>query len=344
MSDVVSDNPTTTIPLNFGAFLEERRSELAEHTAAGGITDYAFGFDHSLRKRIASVAPARYLVSMLSATAGPILRHLHRLEMVAVGPRQFPEIHSSGAACARRLGIGIPQIFIAPAKDLAAYTFATDDTAPTLVLSGGLIEVLEPAQLQFVIGHECGHIHNLHGAYNTAVQNLTNPLAKLIFDKMVGLGVAMELVKSVSHTRMLATAITGALKMFFLHWSRAAEVTCDRAGLICCGDLESAQRTLATIATGGVTALRGLNIDEYLRQLEQTRKSPVKLLELFESHPLIPKRIEALRLFAESEVFCAWRPELRRAPRVLDKGQLDAMCGRAIGILGPGNAAGGTAA
>jgi Zn-dependent protease with chaperone function len=344
MSSEAADNPTAAINLDFGRFLEERRTELTAHTGAGGITDYAFGFDHSLRKRITSIAVARHLVAMLSATAGPVQRHLHRMEMVAVGPRQFPEIYAMGESCARRLGIGIPQIFIAPVRELAAYTFATDDITPMLVISAGLIDALEPAQLKFVVGHECGHIHNLHGAYNTVVQNFTNPLAKLIFDKMVGLGVALELIKTVSHARLLAAAITGTLRMFFLHWSRAAEVTCDRAGLICCGELETAQKALAAIATGGVTALRGLNIDEYVRQLNQTRNSPIRLIELFGSHPLIPKRMDALRLFAESEVFYAWNPDLRRPPRVLDKAEMDGRCGRILGILAPGTVAGHAAA
>src|SRR5262249_30070872 len=161
---------------------------------------------------------------------------------------------------------------------------------PIAVLSAGLIDALEPNQLLFAIGHECGHIHNLHGAYNTAVQNLTNPLAKTILDKVVGLGITMELVTSVTHVRLLAGAVTGALKMFFLNWSRAAEVTCDRAGLICCGSLETAERALASLATGGVAALRGINIDAYLDQLDQIRNSPLRLLELAGTHPLIPKR------------------------------------------------------
>lgn len=333
MSEAAADNPIAAMTVDFSAFLETRRQELAAHTAPGGVADYAFGLDHVLRQRIAAIAPARHLVRMLGATTGPIQKHIHRMEMIAVGPRQFPEIHALGESCARRLGIGIPQIFIAPTHDLAAYTFATDDIAPIAVLSAGLIEALEPSQLLFVIGHECGHIHNLHGAYNTAVQNLTNPLAKTILDKVVGLGITMDLVTTVSHVKLLAGAVSGALKMFFLNWSRAAEVTCDRAGLICCGSLETAERALATLATGGVAALRGINIDAYLGQLDQIRTSPLRFLELGGTHPLIPKRIEALRAFAACDLLYGWRPDVARPSALETKAGIDARCARILGIL-----------
>jgi Zn-dependent protease with chaperone function len=336
VSEAAAENPIAPMLLDFGAFLETRRQELAVHTAPGGVSDYAFGLDHVLRQRIAAIAPARHLVRMLGATAGPIQKHIHRMEMIAVGPRQFPEIYALGESCARRLGIGIPQIFIAPTQELAAYTCATDDISPIAVLSAGLIEALEPDQLLFVIGHECGHIHNLHGAYNIAVQNLTNPLAKIILDKVVGLGVALDLVTTVSHARLLAGAVTGALKMFFLNWSRAAEVTCDRAGLICCGRIEAAERALASLATGGVTSLRGINIDAYLSQLDQIRRSPLRLLELYGTHPLIPKRIEALRAFADCDVLYGWRQDVERPSALRTKGDTDARCARILGILSAG--------
>src|SRR4051812_18376772 len=132
MSKVATANPTAAMSIEFGAFLAARRRELELHTPAG-VADYSFGMDHALRRRIAAIAPARHLVCMLGATAGPIQTHIHRMEMIAVGPRQFPEIYTLGEACAHRLGIGIPQIFIAPTTELAAYTCATDDIAPMVV-------------------------------------------------------------------------------------------------------------------------------------------------------------------------------------------------------------------
>jgi Zn-dependent protease with chaperone function len=330
------ENPTRAVDLDFGAYLSRRHREIAAHMEAGGIADYSFGLDHTLRQRIAALAPARQIVRMISAASLPIQKYLHNMEMIAVGPRQFPELHAIAESCARTLGIGIPQIFIAPMRELAAYTFATEDISPIVVCSSGLIEAMEGDEMKFVVGHECGHIHNLHGAYNTAVQNLTNPLAKLIYEKVVGLGIAYDLVKSVSQARLVADAISGSLALFFLSWSRAAEVTCDRAGLICCGDPLTARRALARLATGGASTLRGINIEEYVKQLDRTRASPLRYAEFFGTHPLLPKRIQAVSVFAECEVFCAWRPDLPRPLKSLSRAEADAECARILGITGYG--------
>lgn len=340
MSEAGAANPTAEIQLDFGKFFEDRRRLFERHVGAGGIADYAFGLDQVLRRKIASIAVARQAVRAVAATVGPLQKHLHNMQMVAVNPRQFPAIYSLGEACARRLGLGIPQLYIMPSPVLAAYTFATDDIAPMAVLSSGLVDALEPRELMFVIGHECGHIQNLHGAYNMAVQNLTNPLAKLMLEQVAGLGIALELIKTMSQLKLVAGVIAGTLKVFFLNWSRAAEITCDRAGLICCGDLATALRTLAAIATGGSASLRGINIQEYVHQLEETRSSPLRFIEFFETHPLIPKRIEALGLFAGCELLYSWRSDLERPRELLNRAELDAQCARVLGIFSSSGADG----
>jgi Zn-dependent protease with chaperone function len=87
-------------------------------------------------------------------------------------------------------------------------------------------------------------------------------------------------------------------------WSRCSEITADRAGLICCRDLRVAQLALLKII-GGFTNIEALDIDLYLRQSKSTLSfhNIGKYTELFSTHPLIFKRIEALRLFYNSEMY-----------------------------------------
>lgn len=326
-------NPTAAVELDFGRFLARRREQLSERSVAPEVADYAFGMDRVLRQKIATFGPARKIARTLVYHVTPIQRQLHLMGGVAVGPRQFPEIHAIGQECAGRLGVGVPQIFIVPSSHLDAYTFATDDVAPMVVLSSELVEALEPDELTFVVGHECGHIANLHGTYNSLVQSLVNPLAKALTEKLAGLGTALKWITSPSQIKLLSFAVGGSIHLFLMRWSRCAEVTCDRAGLICCGDLRTAQLALARIGTGGVTRLKGVNIEEYIRQIESVRSSVLRFGELFHSHPLIPKRLEALRLFAECEVFHRWRPEVEvpAPPRTLD--EVDEACQGTLGIL-----------
>jgi hypothetical protein len=86
-------------------------------------------------------------------------------------------------------------------------------------------------------------------------------------------------------------------------------VTCDRAGAICAGDPAAMVHALAKLQTGGEDALDDINIDAYVRQLSSVKATPLRLMEIGRTHPLTHKRIEAVRLFASSDVFRSWCPD-----------------------------------
>lgn len=69
-------------------------------------------------------------------------------------------------------------------------------------------------------------------------------------------------------------------------WSRRAEVTCDRAALIASRDLDATISSMTKLALGADT---GTGITKYA--------------ELFRSHPNVAKRVEALKLFADSALY-----------------------------------------
>ena len=98
---------------------------------------------------------------------------------------------------------------------LNAATYGTNDDAFVLVHSA-LVDHMSDAELLNVIGHECGHIHNNHVVYLTAMHYLTH-LAGLF-------------AKSLSMPAMLGLRA----------WSRRAEITCDRAGALCAKDVDVA--------------------------------------------------------------------------------------------------------
>ncbi len=321
MKPLLSDNPTEKIDLNFGNYFRTREREINAHLI-NGIPDYAFSLDRKLRQRLAAMTPIRAIAKSLVSMAVPIYRQIQQMEGVAVSPQQYPEIYAMGEECARRLGIGIPQIFVYYSPMINAYTIATDDVEPIVILSSAIVEALTPNELKFVIGHECGHIHNLHSVYNTAVELMTNSMAGVIFLSVPGL-------------RVLKTLLQGGLSLFMFRWSRCAEVTCDRAGLICCGDLLTAQTALAKLTTGGIGKLDDINLEEYVKQISQVQATPLRFQELLSTHPLIHKRIEALRLFAECDVLTTWREEITiENPR--GKEEIDSLCEQFIKVTAKG--------
>lgn len=321
MQNPLPTNPTAAIDLNFGHYLEVRDRQLSAHQV-GGIPDYAFSLDQKLRQQLMAMKPVRAMAQALVGWAVPIFKQLHQMESIAVGPQQYPKIHTLGEDCAHRLGIGVPQIFICRDHSSDAYTIAIDDVAPIIVLSSHIIESFTPDELKFVIGHECGHIHNLHGVYNTIVEMMTNELAKGILQALPTQG-ALEPI------------IQGGLLIFFKRWSRCAEITCDRAGLICCDDVNTAELALVKLITGGRDSLPEINIEEFRKQISNTQSTPIQLIELFSTHPLISKRIAALRLFADCDVFHSWRPQLNSKDSRC-KQETDNLCEQVIRVLPKG--------
>ena len=142
-----------------------------------------------------------------------------------VGPEQYPDVYQMGCDCARILGIGIPNIYIINDQTLNAYTIGTDDIEPLIVIHSGLYERVTPGELRCVIGHECGHIQNQHGIYDMLKQILV---------------AAGDLCRRTALRPVDEPDDHRAFSFLLNAWSRAAEVTCDRAGMICSERVEDA--------------------------------------------------------------------------------------------------------
>jgi Zn-dependent protease with chaperone function len=86
-------------------------------------------------------------------------------------------------------------------------------------------------------------------------------------------------------------------------WTRRAEITCDRAGLLCCKDVDVSRRALAKLALGSTKLHDEFNIEAFAEQWEEGRSGVGRYAEATASHPWIAKRLQALKLFAESELY-----------------------------------------
>jgi Zn-dependent protease with chaperone function len=189
------------------------------------------------------------------------------------------------AHCSKTLGIPIPHAIAQHESDsFNAFTAGTDDYA-FIQLSSNLCEFYPERELYFVIGHESGHIAAGHMVYHTLVEVLTGAVAPYL--------------------GLLGPLLSGTAGVPLLAWSRRSEITADRAGLLCCGDIAIAERALLRLVTGMLDA-EWVDVEEYLRRsgdVESFHGWATNLREFFASHPLIPRRIKALRLFANSELY-----------------------------------------
>jgi Zn-dependent protease with chaperone function len=239
---------------------------------------YAYGADLAMLATFKRIKP----VEMAAAATVRMYKDVFRNQLlgttIKVTPRQFPSIYKIAEECAEALSVPVPTLYITNDPRLNAFTFGTDDDA-MIVIHSALVDHYERDELKFVIGHETGHIQNKHVVYNTVLQLMHQTIGLLL--------------------RWIVPPAEVALNT----WYRRAEITCDRAGLLCCGDEDAAGRALLKLACGSKKLYAELDVDEYMNQLEEGREGVGRFAELFASHPYLTKRIQALRVFGESEMY-----------------------------------------
>ncbi len=186
---------------------------------------------------------------------------------------------------AARLKPGPLQAFVVPSRQLNAYTFGLDDPK-VVVLYSALLDVMDADELRFIIGHEMGHIALGHTRLNSLVGGLAG-------------------IPSGS----LASAV---LVTVFLWWNRTCEFSADRAGLLAVGKPEKAITALIKLVAGptGKTR-RGLEL-AYQKIDAQDDTLLGSLQETFASHPMLIRRINALRKWSSSAQYRRLQGEITR--------------------------------
>jgi Zn-dependent protease with chaperone function len=203
---------------------------------------------------------------------------------VLVSEKQFGEIYETTVALSRVLGIETPPVYLKEDPSINAFTFGTDESNVYIVITRGLLDVVTPRELAFVLGHEMGHIKSRHVLYITTADWLA---CAGVFAGSVAIPLVGYLIEPV--------------KLALLAWARRAEITADRAGLICSQDLMAAQRALAIITLGSKDLIKRISIEELIKQ--SPKDWPSWILESFKPHPYLPKRLKAISLFAESDFY-----------------------------------------
>ncbi len=264
--------------LDFEGFVARRRSE----RAGGGVEttghEYTYTFDRQSRVAFESTKPVALAVEASVRLFKQIGKHQLLGHAVKVSERQFPRIYRITREASDTLQIAMPQVFVVNSPTFNAGTLGTNDDSFVMVHSA-LIDQYSDDELLTVIGHECGHIHNSHVAYLTALHYLTY---------MAGIVVPWVLQPALVALRT---------------WSRRAEITCDRAGMLVAKNQIAAERAITKLAVGSRSLYEEFNVDAFLEQNEESSQGIGKYMEVFATHPWLPKRVLAMRVFGESQLY-----------------------------------------
>jgi Zn-dependent protease with chaperone function len=264
------------VDFQFQNFVEQKKGSSAISAEVGG--QYAYSDDLKALQALQKLKPVTFVVESSIRMSKSLSMNNIVGNAVKVTPRQFTKLYEILLHCAAALQIPVPTLYVAQDPDLNASTYGTTDDS-FILLHSSLVDHFTDEELTFVIGHECGHIQNSHVMYLTAAHYLTTVASSMI--------------------RWAATPATVALNA----WSRRAEITCDRAGLIVTKDIDLAIRCMIKLAVGSQRLYEQINPEEYLKQLEESQRGIGRFYEALQAHPYHPKRVEALRLFSESEYY-----------------------------------------
>ena len=309
-------NPVSDVHIGFGDYVAKMRRQDDVHRV-NGIPDYAFSLDLQLREQIRKLPYFYALSKRVAEHEEARYRQILTTSALQVGPKQLPDIYEITIDCAKRLGIGPPNVFVVHDQSINAMTYAADTTTPTIMLHSGLIERVTPGELKCVIAHECGHIHNEHNVYLS--------IASLIQTGLTVGGLMNTIFSMLSQAAILLIA----------EWKRAAEVTCDRAAMICSDNLEAAINVNKKLLYGSFLGRDDeVNIEDIRSQFEHIASTVSVFTELYEDHPASLRRVLTSDEFTHCEVLYQWRPELKKPGMELHtKEESDKICAKYTAVF-----------
>jgi Zn-dependent protease with chaperone function len=208
------------------------------------------------------------------------VRLLYLGSAIRIDERQFPTMHHLlGEVAATLDAPSLPELYVAANPFPNAITVGMDK--PIIVVTSGMVDLLDEEEMRFVLGHEMGHVGSGHAVYQTLLQRLIALSAVLTAIPLGGLTVR---------------AILAGL----MEWSRKAELSGDRAGLLAMQDPAVAFRVHMKLASGG--HLEHLDHTSFFAQGAEyaesgdLRDSLLKLLLVeAQSHPFAVVRAAELR-------------------------------------------------
>jgi Zn-dependent protease with chaperone function len=170
----------------------------------------------------------RKILGLLGGERG--IRLLFQANAVKVGPTQFPRLWQMHVEmCATFDWEHVPELYVTQTPEFNAGAYGIDD--PFIVIHSTALELLDEDEIRALVAHELGHVMSGHALYQTIATILA--------------------MVSLSALPLFAGIALLPIKFAFLEWSRKAELTADRCGMLGSQDALVMQRKFMKMAGGG---------------------------------------------------------------------------------------------
>lgn len=216
------------------------------------------------------------------------VRLLFTADAVRVGPRQRPKLDALYSEVLETMNFtgARPELFVSQTPIVNA--MAVGFERPFIVLNSGALGLLDREERRVLLGHELGHIMSGHATYTT----IALIILRAGFSAIPGLGL-----------------ITLPIELALLEWSRKAELSADRAGLLALQDSLVTMGMFLKFA-GGKGGDDETSLDEFLVQAQEYElgghaiNGLFKVLNvLFRSHPFNTARAAELQRWLQSGAY-----------------------------------------
>jgi Zn-dependent protease with chaperone function len=213
----------------------------------------------------------------------------HVAQMVRVSPLQCPQLYSQLQEACAILDIREPELYVAQTPIPNAYTSGHDN--PFIVITTGLIDLMNEEEVLAVIAHELGHIKSGHVLYKTMARGISF-LVTLLGDMTLGIG------------RLIGRSLEAAL----LEWDRKSEFTADRAGMLVVQDPQVMLSLMMKLSGGTLFQRDQMDAREFLKQADLYEETDANILDRMYkmlvvtplSHPLTIVRAREIMNWSES--------------------------------------------
>lgn len=166
---------------------------------------------------------------------------------VRCGPNQFKTLYNILRESADVLDMPEPELYVSSNPFPNAFTGGVE--RPYITLRSSIVDTLNDEQLYHLMGHELGHIKAGHVLYKSVAQILL-PLLELVGRRTFGLGDVAGI----------------ALVLAFYEWSRQAELTADRAGLLVSQSLDTSIEANLGLTAGPTRLQHEMSKDAFMEQ------------------------------------------------------------------------------
>lgn len=213
-------------------------------------------------------------------------------QTVRVSSTQCPQLYTSLREACAILDVREPELYVAQFPVPNAYTSGHDH--PYIVITTGLLDLMNEDEVLAVIAHELGHIKSGHVLYKTMARCISL-LLTIIGDMTLGIG------------RLVGRALEASL----LEWDRKSEFTADRSALMVVQDPRVMLSLMMKFAGGTLFQRDQMDEREFLKQADLYENVDANLLDrLYKlmlvaptTHPLIIVRSREIMNWSESHEY-----------------------------------------